>query len=347
MDQRILRTIDANLNRAREALRVLEEHARMILDDRKLTERVKQLRHALTTVGRAFGADALLSSRDIQHDVGTNIATPTEASRRHHADVTAAAAKRAAEAMRCVEEYGKIVDASVAARVEQMRYETYAIEQDLLLTGPRRFRLREARLHVLVTEEFCNGPWLSVCEQAIAGGADVLQLREKTLNDRELIARAEQLRTLTLRNDVLMVVNDRPDIARLVGADGLHVGQEDMSVAQARDCGGPCLFVGRSTHSLAQVLAARADEPDYIAVGPMFASKTKPKADVQGPDLLAAASAECDTPIVAIGGIMGENIATLSPAPTLCVAVCQHIIGSDDVTGTTTALKQQLISPQS
>ncbi len=344
MDQRILRTIDANLNRAREALRVLEEHARMVLDDRKLTERIKQLRHAIATAGCAFDTHSLLSSRDIQNDVGTTIATLTEATRRNEADVAAAAAKRAAEAMRCVEEYGKIVDASAAAGVERLRYETYAIEQDLLLAGPRRRRLRDAHLHVLITEEYCNGPWLSVCEQAIAGGADVLQLREKKLNDHELLARAEQLRSLTLRHDMLMFVNDRPDIARLVGADGLHVGQEDMGVAQAKAIGGHCLLVGKSTHSILQVRAAMAEAPDYIAVGPMFTTKTKPNTSVQGPGLLSAAHAECNTPIVAIGGITKTNIAELSAAPTLCVAICQHIISSNDVAETTKAMKQLLIS---
>ncbi len=316
----------------------------MVLDDRKLTERIKQLRHAIATVGVSFGTNSLLSSRDIQRDVGATISTLTEATRRNDADVAAAAAKRAAEAMRCVEEYGKIVDASSAARVERLRYETYAIEQDLLLAGPRRRRLRDARLHVLITEEFCNGPWLLVCEQAIAGGADVLQLREKRLSDRELLARAGELRSLTLRHDVMMVVNDRPDIARLVGADGVHVGQEDMGVAQARSIGGHCLLVGKSTHSIAQVRAAVAEAPDYIAVGPMFTTKTKPNTSVQGPDLLVAAHEDCITSIVAIGGITNKNIAELDATSTLCVAICQHIISSNDVTAMTSLIRQQLVS---
>jgi thiamine-phosphate pyrophosphorylase len=342
MDPAALRIIDANLNRAREGLRVLEEHARFVQDDPVLTERVKRLRHDLVEAGKIFGTDALLAERDIQHDVGTQISTASEQTRGGAGDVAAAAGKRASEALRCIEEYGKIINAEAAARIEQLRYELYAVEQDLLIIGPRRQRLRAARLFVLVTEALCNGPWLIVCEQAIAGGADALQLREKSLSDRELLYRARELRELTRLHGVLLFINDRPDIARLAGADGVHVGQDDLKVSEARHIGGGCVLVGKSTHSVEQAQLALAESPDYIAVGPMFTSKTKPDVEVQGPMLLEEVLAMTDVPVVAIGGITETNAASLKPRGVRCIAVCQSVISARDPAAAARVLKERI-----
>ncbi|MBN2559408.1 MAG: thiamine phosphate synthase [Phycisphaerae bacterium] len=344
MDSATLRVLDANLNRAREALRVLEEHARLVLGDEAMTARIKSLRHVCRETAEAFGTDALLAARDIQHDVGTRVSTDLERSRSSTSQVAAAAAKRAAESLRSIEEYGKIINAQAAARVEQTRYELYAIEQDIHIGGPRRKRLRSARLHVLVTEALCGGPWLTVCEQALAGGADVLQLREKSVSDRELLDRAKQLRDLTRQHDALLFVNDRPDIARLADADGVHVGQHDLSVAEARQIAGPNVLVGTSTHSLEEANAAIHHQPDYIAVGTVFASPTKPDVPVQGPALLAEVARLTDIPLVAIGGITMGNISKLSPHTLLQIAVCRSVIGSHDPAAAARDLKQRLPS---
>jgi len=330
VDQTTLRIIDANLNRAREGLRVLEEYARLGLDDAALTERIKQLRHDLAAAGKAFGMEPALAARDIEHDVGTQVGTDSERSRASIEAVAAAAAKRASEALRCIEEYGKLVNPQAAAQVEQLRYRLYAVEQDALVAAPLRKRLREARLHVLITEALCRGPWLTVCEQAVAGGVDVIQLREKTLGDRELLARARRLRELTGRMGALFIVNDRPDIARLCEADGVHVGQDDMDVALARRIVGPRGLVGKSTHSVEQARHTIAESPDYVAVGPMFASPTKPGVEVQGPRLLTEVAAMTDLPVVAIGGIDATNAASLSASRPFQAAVCHSVIASAD-----------------
>jgi thiamine-phosphate pyrophosphorylase len=342
MDPAAWRIIDANLNRAREGLRALEEHARLVLDDPTLTARLKHIRHALGEAGGRFGALPMLAARDIEHDVGTQIGAESERVRGTVQDVAVAAAKRVTEALRCIEEYGKTVDPAGAAAVEKLRYQTYAVEQDIFLGGPRRRRLRSARLHVLIGEAQCNGPWLTVCEQAVAGGADVLQLREKSLSDRELLIRARQLRTLTQFHGVLLIINDRPDIARLAGADGVHVGQDDLSVAESRHIAGAGTLVGKSAHSLEQARSALAEGPDYLAVGPMFASKTKPQAAVQGPDLLAEVLRIAEMPVVAIGGITEANASQLSGHGRWQAAVCQAVVAAVDVAAATRSLKEFL-----
>lgn len=339
MDPAALRILDANFNRAREGVRVLEEHARFALEDSELTERLKELRHDLAELAGVLAGPRALECRDTPGDVGTSISTSSEMHRGSVVEVAAAAAGRLSESLRCIEEYGKLVDASAAVRVESLRYRLYAIEQEMFVTSPRRRRLREALLHVLITESLTRGDWLTVCRKVLAAGADVIQLREKQLADRELIDRARQMRELTCAHDALLFINDRPDIARLTGADGVHVGQTDLPVSEVRRIVGPTMLVGKSTHSAEEITAALEEKPDYLAVGPMFASPTKPEVSVQGPALLAHAARVTDLPIVAIGGITATNAEQLHVRPPFALAVCQTVIAATDPAATVLLLR--------
>jgi thiamine-phosphate pyrophosphorylase len=368
VDTDVLRILDANANRAREGLRVLEEHARLVLDDAELTERIKRARHALAAAVGGLGKGRLLAARNIEGDVGTHIATATERSRAVPGDVARAAAGRLTESLRCIEEYGKLIDATVAGQVERLRYEAYAIEQAIFHGGPKYARLRRAKLHVLVTESLCALPWEQACEEALAGGADVLQLREKSLPDGELLRRAELLRTLTRRRDALLIINDRPDIARLAEADGVHLGRDDLTPSQARRILGPHALIGLTVHSpqeAASALPAASGElggcgpdgagPAYLGVGPMFASPTKPDVAVGGPALLAevasltAAAGLPELPLVAIGGVTLENAGQLASmvdgVGRLAVAVCQGVISTRDPAAATRGIRRLIRAP--
>ncbi|HOQ88294.1 MAG TPA: thiamine phosphate synthase [Phycisphaerae bacterium] len=346
MNESVARILDANFNRAREALRVIEDYARFVQDDPVGCERVKHLRHDLAgcirrlagSVHAAWGdasaerlADALLAARDTPGDVGTHIVTESEQHRADARDVCVAALKRLPEALRTLEEYGKTLDAAVAAEIEALRYRAYDLEQRMMMRGDRSARFARVQLYVLVTESLCRDDWLSVARAAIAGGADCLQLREKNLDDGELLSRARRLRELCREHDVLFIVNDRPDIARLADADGVHLGQTDMPMVDARRILGPDRLIGVSTHNREQFDAAVASGPDYIAVGPMFQSSTKPQDHVPGPDLAAYATARTGIPIVPIGGIVPENAGILYQAGCRCVCVCSAVISADDV----------------
>ncbi|MBN1345367.1 MAG: thiamine phosphate synthase [Phycisphaerae bacterium] len=331
MDDVVARILDANLNRTREALRVIEESARFGADDPGLTESLKRVRHDLAAAFRRLDADALLAARDTAGDVGTRIETESEYVRQSADDVVISAFKRLGEALRVLEEYGKVVDAAFASDVEQLRYRCYDLESRVRFDQWRAERLAGVRLTVLITESLCSGNWLTVAEQAIDGGADCLQLREKGLSDAELLQRAWALRDLTRNRGALLIVNDRPDVARLVEADGVHLGQDDLPVSAARRVVGPRLIIGKSTHAIEQARAALAERPDYIAVGPMFASTTKPQDHVAGPETLATVLAETRLPLVAIGGITAENVGTLTAAGCRCIAVCSAVISQPDV----------------
>jgi thiamine-phosphate pyrophosphorylase len=342
MDADVLRIIDVNVDRAREALRVVEDYARFVLDDASAAAAVKHCRHELRAVTAAVGADALLGARDIVGDVGRDVKTASELRRDTAADVVRAAFGRLSEAARGLGEYGKLVSESAAAAAETLRYRSYELEQRIVLRGTLRQRFRTVRLYVLITEALCRRPWLETAAAAIHGGAGCVQLREKQLDDGELLRRARQLRELTGSHGVLLAVNDRADIAKLARADIVHVGQSDLSVKEVRRIAGANILVGKSTHTLPQVEAALAEEPDYLAVGPMFESETKPQKHVAGPETLSAARKKTDLPLAAIGGVTAGNATQLVAAGADCVAACAGVIATDDVEAAARALHAAL-----
>lgn len=187
----------------------------------------------------------------------------------------------------------------------------------------------QVKLYVLLTEAGCLGDWYRTAEDILAGGAQAIQLREKHVDDRELLERATRLRSICDRHGALLIINDRADIAG-AAAHGVHLGQDDLSVAEARRIVGPNSIIGLSTHTLEQAKAALEDPPEYLAVGPMFPSTTKPQDHIAGPATLNAVREITSLPLVAIGGITADNAAELGAADAL--AVCSAVIGAEDVT---------------
>ncbi len=188
---------------------------------------------------------------------------------------------------------------------------------------------KKVKLYVLLTEAWCRGDWYQTAEEMLAGGAQAIQLREKQLNDRELLERAARLRSICERHGALLIINDRADIAA-AAAHGVHLGQDDLPVGEARRIVGANSIIGLSTHTLEQAKAALEDPPDYLAVGPMFPSPTKPQDHIAGPATLNAVREITSLPLVAIGGITADNAAELGAANAL--AMCSAVIGAEDVT---------------
>jgi len=325
-----LRIIDANVNRAREALRVMEEYARFVLEDATLSGALKQARHDLAGIVASALGDTPIRRREIVADVGRALTTPTESRRETAADVAVAAGKRLSEAVRVLEEFGKTIDPSLGVRMENLRYAAYELERRLRITTEARRRFQGVGLYVLITSALCRGDWPATAEAALRGGAQCLQLREKELSDAQLLDRAKRLVGLSHEHRALAIINDRADIAAASGADGVHLGQDDVSVAAARRVLGSDAIVGKSTHTESQVSAAIDEGPDYIAVGPMFPTSTKPQDHVAGPQTLALARARTGVPLVAIGGITPENASPVLAAGATCLCVCSSVIGADE-----------------
>lgn len=338
-DASILRILDANLNRAREAARVLEEYARFALSDASLSAAWKELRHAIAAAVSEELGELRAAARNVEADVGREIGTEAEYRRAGVEEVAVAAAARLSEALRVIEEYGKSVDVGMARLVEQLRYRGYEIERRQRLHTRAVDRLGRLKLYVILTEQLCRRGWQETAEAALRGGADAIQLREKALSDRTLLRRARWLAGLCREHGVLCLVNDRPDVALLARADGVHVGQEDSLPAEVRQVFVTGL-VGVSTHNLEQICDAIRAAPDYIAVGPMFPTATKPQQQIPGPSLLTTAAERTSLPLVAIGGISEQNVSQVLAAARCCVCVCSAVIAATDPEAAARRLRQ-------
>ncbi|HEX4794020.1 MAG TPA: thiamine phosphate synthase [Humisphaera sp.] len=342
MNHSILRLLDANANRAREALRVLEDYARFMLDDNALSAALKGVRHGLANALAPMLAEAIVH-RDTPGDVGTSNKTGAELARADLPHVITAAGKRLGEALRSIEEFLKIDSPGAAAAVEALRYQFYDIEQKIARTLGRGGPMRDVRLYVLITQSLCRRPWLEVAEQAILGGADCLQLREKDLDGAELLARARDFVSLCRKHGVISIINDRADIAILAGADGVHVGQDDLPGIEVRKLVGSAMIVGVSTHRIEQARQAVLDGADYIGVGPFFRSSTKPRDFVAGPDYARQVANEIKIPAIAIAGITPANVDEVLATGLRAVAVSSAVIAADDVRAAAQTIKQKLV----
>jgi thiamine-phosphate pyrophosphorylase len=340
----IFRILDANLNRSREALRVVEEFARFRLDCAALAETVKELRHDLRAAADHLPARQLLAARDTPGDVGTQLSTPAELQRRDALDVLRAALKRLPESLRVLEEYAKTISPESSAAFEQLRYRSYTLEKSFTAVLEPDARLVRLRLYVLVTTALCRRPVLETVEAVLAGGADAVQLREKEMDAADLLKLARPVVELCRKAGAISIINDRPDIARAAGADGVHVGQGDLDVRACRQMLGASAIVGVSTHSVAMARAALEAGADYIGVGPIFPSTTKRRDFVLGPAGLKDICTAVPLPTVAIAGITLENVdKVLSAAPT-AVAVCRDIIAADDPQARAAAIRQAVLT---
>ncbi|WP_337176355.1 thiamine phosphate synthase [Paludisphaera sp.] len=327
----IARVLDASANRAREGLRVAEDYARFALDDPGLTRRLKEVRHRLAETLRGFDPDLLIASRDVREDVGAHIMTRSEQVRENPRAVLAANFKRAAEALRSLEEYGKLVDVWIAGRFEVLRYDVYTLEK-LMMTAVQAYRtLDDRRLMLLVGGLPTLGDLTWIVGEALAGGADVVQLREKNLPDRELLTRAREVRILTAQAGARFIMNDRPDLARLAGADGVHLGQDDVTVRDARRIVGPNMVIGVSTHEPAQVDAAVVAGAGYLGVGPVFPSATKDfdEPELAGLGYVRTVADSTKLPWFAIGGIDESNVDRVLEAGASRIAVSAAIVRAE------------------
>jgi thiamine-phosphate pyrophosphorylase len=334
----IYRILDAAGNRAREGLRVIEDFVRFGRNDASLSQSLKEFRHDVTAILCQLPATSLLAARDTLHDVGTMISTPSEYDRTTSWDVVTASFKRVQEALRTLEEYTKVINPQLSPRLEQLRYRLYTIEKTTIhLTEGPRWR-DDHRLYLLATARECRNGFESTIKAALEAGVKIIQSREKELSDREWLSHARSLRKWTRDAGALLIINDRPDLALLAEADGVHVGQDELTVSDARRIVGPDRLIGVSTHSIEQARQAVIDGADYLGVGPTFPSKTKTFAQFPGLEFVRSASAELQLPWFAIGGIGQDNLPQVMAAGATRVAVGSAILHSSNPGEATRAL---------
>jgi thiamine-phosphate pyrophosphorylase len=200
-------------------------------------------------------------------------------------------------------------------------------------------RLRAARLYLVIEAGATD-----VVPAAVRGGVDVVQLREKHAGDHEIVAAGRRLRRSCDEHGALLVVNDRPDLAIACGADGVHVGQDDQSAVEVRRLVGDRLFIGLSTHSTEQVDAAERDpDVDYLGVGPVYETATKPGVAPVGLELVRYAAAHARKPWFAIGGIDTSRADAVAEAGAGRIAVVRAIRDAADPRAAAAALREALV----
>lgn len=286
--------IDVNYNRASEGLRVVDELVRHILKDEALHQELKRVRHELGQISKKM--PDLVFYRESESDPGNRSEIPL---REDISDLLKANFKRVEESLRVLEEVSDYKDLCT-----NLRFTVYDLEKRIIGIFMRNNDdLKHMGIYIISDNE----ETLIDCARR---GARIIQIRDKISGSKEILRKSRLIKTQIdkLDHKVIFIINDRPDIASLIGADGVHVGQDDMSIDDARQIVGPHKIVGKSTHGIDQALSAVEEGADYIGVGPLWKTPTKEGRSAVGLEYLKQVVDQVHIPYVAIGGIDLGNI---------------------------------------
>ncbi len=355
----IFRILDANLDRAREGLRIIEDWCRFGLNDSATTAQLKHLRQELAQ----WHSPEIRLARDTPGDLGTELTHPQESTRTSLVAVLQANFARTQEALRVLEEYSKLYNLEMAAACKQMRYAVYSLDSQLV--GPllsalpistsnqtaafqQRYQQLLAARTYLVSAPVpgaSQSDWLGIIEAALKGGIAIVQYREKTADDEERLQVARQMRSLCHQYNALFIVNDRVDLAVAADADGVHLGQHDLPMDVARQILGPDKLIGRSTTNPAELNRALDEKADYIGVGPVHETPTKPGKAASGNDYVRYAAQHATMPWFTIGGLSADNLGPTLAAGATRIAVVRALMQAENPTEVARSLVQQTQQP--
>jgi len=314
----IFRILDVNLNRATEGLRVVEEVCRFVLEDERLTLAVKKLRSELFKIIRLSEyqrgeypsiriSEKLIEARKVLGDVGRELYPKSEGRRINIESVFRANMKRTQEAVRCLEEFSKMIKPKFGRAFKAVRFQLYDLEKKIAPRVSKAVKL-DFDLYLITDPQFGH---FKMLRQAIASGIKIVQFRDKIMSKKEYLCWAKKLAASAMKAGVTFMLNDYWDLVKVVGADGVHLGQEDLasvSFRKVRKELGEEKIIGVSIHSLVQALRAEKLGADYIAVGPVFPTPSKPQVKPVGLGLLKKVIKRIKIPVVAIGGINPSNL---------------------------------------
>jgi thiamine-phosphate pyrophosphorylase len=330
----VYRILDANLDRAREGLRIIEEWCRFGINSPQLANECKELRQEMAL----WHHSQLRAARNTPGDPGTELSHPQEEQRSSIQHLLQANFCRVEEAMRVIEEYGKLYHPDMGVAFKQMRYRVYTLESNLL-AYQRLQILRHANLYLVTAPT----PHLfQIVEAALQGGVTIVQYRDKQVEDGERLRNAQKLCKLCRRYGALFIMNDRVDLALAVDADGVHLGQQDVPIALARQMLGPQKIIGRSTTNPEEMERAIHEGADYIGVGPVFETPTKPGKAAAGFEYITYAAQNAPIPWFAIGGIEMSNLNDVIEAGAERIAVVRAIMQAEQPTLVTQYFISQL-----
>ena len=318
------RIIDCNINRVCEGLRVLEDITRFYYNSEDQSKVLKDLRHKIRDISKNYEIK-LLENRDPQTDIGPLISQKLNLTKNSNINsLIMANFKRVQEGLRTLEEVTENKD------FEKFRYLSYQIEKDV---NSLRYKITLPSIYgITFSRNSLNRSNIEIVKEMIKSGIKIIQYREKDLTLKQMLEECYIIRRLTKASDVTFIVNDHIDIAKIVDADGVHIGQDDLPIKDVRSILGNRKIIGLSTHSQKQALQAVRDGADYIGVGPIYRTKTKDNVcPPVGYNYLEWVSKNIDLPFVAVGGIKRSNLAQIIKRNAKSVALVSEITGSLDI----------------
>ena len=325
-DLRIFQIIDANLDRAREGLRVLEDWARFGLGENDYVKRIKNFRQIL---GKNH-LEIYKKTRNYIEDRSKGLTHIEQFNRKTSEQIISSNAARVQEALRVIEEFSRLHNHELSKIASDIRYEIYTLEIDLLISSKCKNSeriLKENDLYV-ITDQKEN--LLETIEAILSVGVKIIQHRFKKGTDKENLQEAIQIKNLCNRYNALLIINDRVDIALAANADGIHLGQDDLDLKNARKLLGFSKIIGISANNEIDISNAVKEGCNYIGIGPVFKTKTKKGKKPLGIDKIKTLTKNINIPWFAIGGITTNNITYLKSNGFKKVALVSQIMNSED-----------------
>ncbi len=325
-DLRISQIIDANLDRAREGLRVLEDWARFGLGNKDFVIRIKNFRQ---TLGKNH-LEIYKISRNHIEDKCKGLSHFEQIKRKSPSKIISSNSARVQEALRVIEEFSRDHNNKLSKIASEIRYEIYTLEIELLNFNNRKraeLIISENNLYS-ITDHREN--LLEIIEKILLGGVKIIQHRYKKGNDKDHLKEAIKINNLCKKYNSLFIVNDRIDIALASNADGVHLGQDDFDIKTARKLLGSSKIIGVSANNSTDINKAVKDGCDYIGVGPVFSTLTKKGKKPLGVEKIKALIKDINIPCFAIGGINQLNISSLKNHGISKVAIVSGLLNSED-----------------
>ncbi|ABX09250.1 thiamine phosphate synthase [Prochlorococcus marinus] len=325
-EKHVAQLIDANLDRAREGLRVIEDWCRYGLQRKDLIIIIKDYRHQLGRLHQKTYKQA----RSAQTDQGSGLTHEAQNDRISPLQIVSANCARVQEALRVIEEFARNIDPELTKAASKIRYEIYDLEiniQEATSGKKRQKELSACKLCLITTP---HQELIAKVSAGLKAGVGMVQYRCKKGKDIDKFSEAEKLAVICKDYGALFIVNDRIDIALAVDADGIHIGQEDLPLDIARKLIGPEKLIGVSCHSLEEAQKADKNGSDYIGFGPIFRTTSKPEVAPLGLECLKQISNSINQPCFAIGGINHLNRSKLLSTGVSRIAVIDAIMKAED-----------------